>query len=83
MLIALFMKSKSDTSPVRVSDEIMEKLRKTLEPLGAESDAQCVRWACESFLQLVRDENKPPAIPPVAAIARGYVRNGLPPTKGD
>ena len=78
------MKSKSTgTSPTRINDETLEELRKILTPLGAESDAQCVRWACESFLQLVQDENKPPAIPPVAAIARGYARNGLPPTKDD
>ena len=61
----------------------MLELRKFLEPLGAESDAQAVRWACESFLLLVKDDNKPPAIPPVAAIARGYHRNGLPITSGD
>ena len=77
------MKKTTGTSPTRIADETLEELRKILTPLGAESDAQCVRWACESFLQLVQDENKPPAIPPVAAIARGYVRNGLPPTQGD
>jgi hypothetical protein len=78
------MKSKpTGTSLTRTCDAHMEELRKILTPLGAESDAQCVRWAIESFLQLVQDENKPPAIPPVAAIARGYVRNGLPPTQGD
>ena len=68
---------------MRINANLMNTLRETLEPLGAESDAQAVRWACESFLELVQDENKPPAIPPVAAIARGYHRNGLPKTKGD
>ena len=71
---------KPATSPVRVNDNLMQELRETLEPLGAESDAQALRWACETFLALVKDENKPPAIPPVAAIARGYYRNGLPVT---
>tara|TARA_R110000851_G_scaffold77575_3_gene170866 strand:+ start:459 stop:701 length:243 start_codon:yes stop_codon:yes gene_type:complete len=79
------MKTKPEkpaTSPVRVNDNLMQELREMLEPLGAESDAQALRWACETFLALVKDENKPPAIPPVAAIARGYHRNGLPVTSG-
>ena len=77
------MKKTTGTSPTRINDETLEELRKILMPLGAESDAQCVRWACESFIQLVQDENKPPAIPPVAAIARGYFRNGMPQTKSN
>ncbi len=71
------------SSPVRINKTLMQELRETLKPLGADSDAQAVRWACESFLALVKDENKPPAIPPVAAIARGYHRNGLPVTSGE
>lgn len=74
---------KGASGPVRINAKLLKELRETLEPLGAESDAQAVRWACESFLELIKDDNKPPAIPPVAAIARGYHRNGLPKTKGD
>ena len=72
---------RSASGPVRINAKIMKELREILEPLGAESDAQAVRWACESFLELVKDKSKPPAIPPVAAIARGYHRNGMPKTK--
>ena len=76
------MKSdKKTSSPVRVNDQLMNKLRELLEPLGADSDAQSVRWACESFIALVEDAKEPPAVPPVASVARNYISNSLPRTK--
>jgi hypothetical protein len=65
------MKTKSNaTKVVRVPVELMRNLRETFDPLSPVSDLQMVNWACESFLILVKDEQTPPAIPPIAALAR-------------
>ena len=70
------MKTKSNaTKVVRVPVELMRNLREMFDPLSPVSDVQMVKWACESFLILVKDEETPPMIPPIAALARTMNNN--------
>ena len=73
--------TNAPTSVVRISTENLESLRAVLQPLGAETDKQLLQWSIDVFLQIVHDENDDPTIPPIAAIARGYIKNGLPKLK--
>jgi len=66
---------KTKTKVVRVPVELMRNLREMFDPLSPVSDPQMVNWACASFLQLVEDEETPPAIPPIAAFARAMNNN--------
>ena len=68
------MSKKTITVTVRMSEELHASLRELGEVMQVEADSYLYRWILESFVETVRDEEEPPALPAVTALARRLVR---------
>ena len=65
---------KTITVTVRMSEELHASLRELGETMQVEADSYLYRWILESFIETVRDEEDPPALPAVTALARRLVQ---------
>ena len=56
-----------------MSEELHASLRELGETMQLEADSYLYRWILESFVETVHDDDEPPALPAVTALARRLI----------
>ena len=57
---------------IRVSNKTAQAIDQLAQDLNMDQPAVVMRWIIDSFLESVEDENEPPEMPVVLAMARQY-----------